>query len=77
MALRRCTVFAPLCYAFWAAGRVKSQYAFVSVVAGSLVALIYGVLKVLGIITFPLAAVFPGILVGIIVMAVGYASGKA
>ena len=49
---------------------------FVSVVAGSLVALIYGVLKVLGIITFPLAAVFPGILVGIIVMAVGYAAGK-
>ena len=77
MALRGCTVFAPLCFAFWAAGRVKSQYAFVSVVAGSLVALIYGVLKVLGIITFPLAAVFPGILVGIIVMAVGYASGKA
>lgn len=76
MALRGCTVFAPLCFLIWAKGRVSTRYAMVSVVAGSLVALIYGVMKVMGLITFPLAAVFPGIAVGLVVMFIGLAAGK-
>ena len=76
MALRGCTVFAPLCFLIWASKRVRSGYAMVSVVAGSVVALIYGVLKLQGVITFPLAAVFPGIAVGLVCMFVGLAAGK-
>ncbi|MBE6998317.1 MAG: hypothetical protein E7427_09145 [Ruminococcaceae bacterium] len=76
MALRGCTVFAPLCFLIWASKRVSSGYAMVSVVAGSVVALIYGVLKLQGVITFPLAAVFPGIVVGLLCMFVGLAAGK-
>ena len=76
MALRGCTVFAPLCFLIWASNKVSSRFAMVSVVAGSLVALVYGVLKLQGIITFPLAAVFPGIVVGLVVMFIGLAVGK-
>lgn len=76
MALRGCTVFAPLCFLIWASKRVSSSYAMVSVVAGSVVALVYGVLKLQGTITFPLAAVFPGIVVGLVVMFIGLAAGK-
>ena len=76
MALRGCTVFAPLCFLIWASKRVRSGYAMVSVVAGSVVALIYGVLKLQGVNTFPLAAVFPGIAVGLVCMLVGLAAGK-
>lgn len=76
MALRGCTVFAPLCFALWASKKVPSGYAMVSVVAGSVVALIYGVLKLQGLITFPLAAVFPGIVVGLVCMFAGLAAGK-
>ena len=76
MALRGCTVFAPLCFLIWASKRVRSGYAMVSVVAGSVVALVYGVLKLQGVITFPLAAVFPGIAVGLVCMFIGLAAGK-
>ena len=76
MALRGCTVFAPLCFALWASKKVKSGYAMASVVGGSVVALIYGVLKLQGVINFPLAAVFPGIAVGLVCMFVGLAAGK-
>jgi SSS family solute:Na+ symporter len=76
MALRGCTVFAPLCFLIWASKKVSSKYAMVSVVGGSVVALVYGVLKLQGIITFPLAAVFPGIVVGLVVMFIGLAAGK-
>ncbi|MBQ4369926.1 MAG: hypothetical protein II784_02880 [Oscillospiraceae bacterium] len=76
MALRGCTVFAPLCFLIWAKGKVGSAWAMLSVVCGSVVALIYGVLKLYGIINFPLAAVFPGIAVGLILMIIGRAVGK-
>lgn len=76
MALRGCTVFAPLCFALWASKKVKSGWAMASVVGGSVVALIYGVLKLQGVITFPLAAVFPGIVVGLVCMFIGLAAGK-
>ena len=76
MALRGCTVFAPLCFLIWAKGKVGSSWAMLSVVCGSVVALIYGVLKLYNIIKFPLAAVFPGIAVGLILMIIGRAVGK-
>ena len=76
MALRGCTVFAPLCFALWASKKVRSGFAMASVVGGSVVALIYGVLKLQGVITFPLAAVFPGIVVGLICMFAGLAAGN-
>ena len=76
MALRGCTVFAPLCFALWASKKVRSGWAMASVVGGSVVALIYGVLKLQGVITFPLAAVFPGIAVGLVLMFIGLAAGK-
>jgi hypothetical protein len=47
-----------------------------SVIRGCCVALVYGVLKVLGFITFPLAAVFPGIVIGLIFMFIGLADRK-
>lgn len=76
MALRGCTVFAPLCFLIWASKKVSSKYAMVSVVAGSVVALVYGVLKLQGTISFPLAAVFPGIVVGLVIMFIGLAVGR-
>ena len=76
MALRGCTVFAPLCFLIWAKGKVSSKWAMGSVVFGCGVALVYGVLKVMGVITFPLAAVFPGIAIGLIAMFIGLAMGK-
>ncbi len=76
MALRGCTVFAPLCFLIWAKGKIKSRWAMLSVVCGCCVALVYGVLKVLGFITFPLAAVFPGIVIGLIFMFIGLADRK-
>jgi len=76
MALRGCTVFAPLCFLIWARGKVKSKWAMLSVVCGCCVALVYGVLKIFGVITFPLAAVFPGIVVGLLFMFVGLADRK-
>jgi hypothetical protein len=69
-------VFAPLCFALWASKKVKSGWAMASVVGGSVIALIYGVLKLQGVITFPLAAVFPGIAVGLVCMFIGLAAGK-
>ena len=71
MALRGCTVFAPLCFLIWAKGKVRSSWAMLSVICGSVVALVYGVLKLYNIITFPLAAVFPGIVVGLVLMFAG------
>lgn len=76
MGLRGCTVFAPLCFALWAKGKVKGKYAFASIIGGSLVALILGVLNLFGVISMPVDAVFPGIAVGLIIMFIGLADKK-
>ncbi|MBQ8974434.1 MAG: hypothetical protein IJ072_01775 [Oscillospiraceae bacterium] len=76
MGLRGCTVFAPLCFLIWAKGKVGSKYAFFSIVGGSLVALVLGVLNLFEVIKLPLDAVFPGVAVGLIVMFIGLAAGK-
>lgn len=76
MGLRGCTVFAPLCFVLWAKGRVEGRYALLSIVAGSVVALILGVLNMLALIALPCDAVFPGVAVGLAVMFVGLARSK-
>lgn len=76
MGLRGCTVFAPLCFLIWAKGRVGSGYALWSIVGGSVVALILGVLNLFNVLALPCDAVFPGVAVGLIVMFVGLAAGK-
>lgn len=76
MGLRGCTVFAPLCFLIWAKGKISGNYAFISIVGGSVVALILGVLNLFEVITLPCDAVFPGIAVGLVVMFIGLASGR-
>lgn len=74
MALRGCTVFAPLSFLLWSGERVTEKWALLSVVFGCGLALVYGVLKVVGAVSFPLAAVFPGIAVGLLFMIIGIVS---
>ena len=76
MGLRGCTVFAPLCFLIWAKGRVDGKYALVSILGGSLVALVLGVLNLFDVLTLPCDAVFPGVAVGLIVMFIGLARGR-
>ena len=76
MGLRGCTVFAPLCFLIWAKGKVDGKYALVSIIGGSLVALILGVFNLFDIVKLPCDAVFPGVAVGLIVMFVGYFASK-
>ena len=71
MGLRGCTVFAPLCFVLWAKGKVHGKYALASILGGSLVALILGVLNLFEIIALPCDAVFPGVLVGLVIMVIG------
>ena len=76
MGLRGCTVFAPLCFLIWAKGRVSGKYAFWSIVGGSVVALILGVLNLFEVIKLPCDAVFPGVAIGLVVMFIGLFAGK-
>ena len=76
MGLRGCTVFAPLCFLLWAKGRVDGKFALWSIVSGSLVALVLGVLNLFNVLALPCDAVFPGVAVGLIVMFAGLAAGK-
>ena len=76
MGLRGCTVFAPLCFLIWAKGKVSGKYALWSIVGGSVVALILGVLNLFEVMKLPCDAVFPGVAVGLVVMFVGLAAGK-
>jgi SSS family solute:Na+ symporter len=76
MGLRGCTVFAPLCFLIWAKGKVDGKYALVSILGGSLVALVLGVLNLFSIVELPCDAVFPGVAVGLVVMFVGFFANK-
>ncbi len=72
MGLRGCTVFAPLCFLLWAKGKVSGKFALISIISGSIVALILGLLNLFEVIKLPCDAVFPGVLVGLIIMVVGF-----
>lgn len=77
MGLRGCTVFAPLCFVLWAKGKVAPRYAVLSIIIGSCVALILGLLNLFGIMALPCDAVFPGVAVGLAFMFAGLLlSGK-
>ena len=76
MGLRGCTVFAPRCFLIWAKGKVDSKYTIVSIIGGSVVALVLGVLNMFKVIKLPCDAVFPGVAVGLIVMFIGLAASK-
>lgn len=78
MGLRGCTVFAPLCFLIWAKGKISGKFAFASIVGGSIVALVLGILdKFTTILSLPCDAVFPGVAVGLIVMFVGLAMPRS
>ena len=77
MCLRGCTVFAPLCFALWAKGKVAPRFAELSILIGSLLALALGLVNMYGILKLPCDSVFFGIGAGLVIMAAGYMKGKA
>lgn len=76
MGLRGCTVFAPLCFLIWAKGKISGRFALASIVGGSVVALVLGVLDLFGAMSLPCDAVFPGVAVGLVIMFIGLAVGR-
>lgn len=71
MGLRGAVVFLPLSCALWLSGRVPTRYALVSVIAGPLVVLLFGLWKVL-----PFDPLFAGVAISGIIMAVGLSRKK-
>lgn len=71
MGLRGAVVFLPLSCALWLPGRVPTRYALVSVIAGPLVVLLFGLWKVL-----PFDPLFAGVAISGIIMAVGLSRKK-
>ena len=61
MALRCCTVFAPLFFLLWAKGRVSPKAALAAVVLGSLFTLVLGVLDLFGLVQLFCDPVLPGV----------------
>ena len=66
MGLRAAVVFMPLACALWLPGRILSKYAMAAVIAGPLIALLFGLWKVL-----PFDPVFAGVGVSILIMTMG------
>ena len=67
MGLRGAVVFVPLLFALWKPGTVDKKYALVSIIAGPLVVLIFGLLNIL-----PFDPLFLGILISFVSMVFGY-----
>lgn len=72
MGLRGATIFLPLCCAFWLPGKVDKHYAMVSILAGPLVVLLFGVWDVL-----PFDPLFAGVLASCVITAVGYLTNRS
>ena len=66
MGLRGATIFLPLCCALWLPGKVDKIYALISIVAGPLFVLIFGLWDVL-----PFDPLFAGVLASGVIMAMG------
>lgn len=66
MGLRGAVVFLPLCCALWLPGRIPNRYALISVIAGPLVVLLFGLWKVL-----PFDPLFAGVAISGVIMAIG------
>ncbi len=72
MGLRGATIFLPLCCAFWLPGKVDKHYAMVSILAGPLVVLMFGLWDVL-----PFDPLFAGVLASCVIMAAGFVANYA
>lgn len=71
MGLRGAVVFVPLICALWLPNRVDKRYAVFSIVTSPIAVLVFGLLDV-----FPFDSLFIGILLSLVIMAVGLARGK-
>ena len=71
MGLRGAVVFAPLLWALWLPGRVRSKYAMAAVIAGPAAVLVFGLWKVL-----PFDSLSAGICVALLIMTVGMLQKK-
>lgn len=71
MGLRGATIFVPLCFAIWGRKRIGEKYALLSIVAGPLIVLLFGLWSVL-----PFDPLFAGVLASFVIMAIGYMASK-
>lgn len=76
MGLRGCTVFAPLCFLIWAKGKVPKNYAIVSIIASPVVDILFTVVPVLSDLLHGWSALFPAIIIGFVIMFIGYGVGR-
>lgn len=67
MGLRGATIFTPLCFAIWGKKRIGEKYALLSIIAGPVFVLLFGLWNVL-----PFDPLFAGVLASLIIMLVGY-----
>ena len=67
MGLRGATIFVPLCCALWLKNRISAGYALISVIAGPVAVLFFGLIDVL-----PFDPLFIGIIVSSVVMLIGF-----
>jgi len=70
MGLRGATIFIPLCCALWCPGKVDKRYALLSIIAGPVTVLVFGVLDIL-----PFDPLFAGVIVSTLITAVGIILG--
>lgn len=76
MGLRGCTVFAPLCFLIWAKGRVPKNFAIASIIVSPVMDLLFTEIPVLASTLHGWSALFPSIIIGLLIMFVGLAFGK-
>ncbi len=67
MGLRGATIFVPLCCAIWCPGRVGNKIVFMSIIAGPLIVLVFGLLDVL-----PFDPLFVGVMASCLIILCGY-----
>ena len=66
MGLRGAVIFAPLLWALWLPGKVRTKYAVASIIAGPGAVLVFGLWKVL-----PFDSLFAGIGIALLIMIIG------
>ncbi len=72
MGLRGATIFVPLCCAFWCSGKIGKRYAFLSIILGPVLVLVFGLWKVL-----PFDPLFIGIFAAFLIMAFGFIMNRS
>lgn len=66
MGLRGATIFVPLCCTLWCPDAIDKKYALLSIIAGPLTVLIFGILDIL-----PFDPLFAGVIVSCVIMILG------